>query len=95
MWRSRKRGGGSHTHASRARAVPVHFGTADDLRDASEKTLLLCMPSPGEAGIAEQALDAFSGPYVAYVGEWLSGMTGTCRLDPTAAPALTSGIALW
>ena len=48
--------------------------------DGAATTLLLCMPSPGEPGIAEDALAAFSGRYVAYVGEWGSGMTGTLAL---------------
>lgn len=57
----------------------VAFGTADDLATGGERTLLICMPSPGEPGIAEDALEAFAphGEYVIYVGEWCSGMTGT------------------
>ena len=73
----------------------VSFGTADEVSSGRERTLLLCMPSPGEAGIAEAALDAFEAPrpasaetvepqppplVVLYVGEWASGMTGTKAL---------------
>ena len=60
----------------------VAFGTAEDLAGGNchERTLLLCMPSPGEPGIAEQALQAFRGTRVLYVGEWQSGMTGTRAL---------------
>jgi hypothetical protein len=38
------------------------------------------MPTPATPGLAEGALDAFGGRYVAYVGEWASGMTGTRAL---------------
>ena len=58
----------------------VCFGSAEDLERpeiASAETLLLCMPSPGESTLAEDALRAFRGPRVAYVGEWCTGMTGT------------------
>ena len=61
------------------RESPVAFGTPDDLIRSSATTLLLCMPSPGEA-YSEAAVEAFRGEYVAYVGEWGSGMTGTARL---------------
>lgn len=61
----------------------VGFGTADSLREreggggGDAHTLLLCMPSPGEPGIAEDVIRAFDGECVCYVGEWASGMTGT------------------
>jgi hypothetical protein len=75
--------------------APVAFGTADDVASGRESTLLLCMPSPGEPAIAEEALDAFEAAcgggtdatmpprrpsVVLYVGEWGSGMTGTRAL---------------
>lgn len=61
----------------RAEDVLVQRGTADDLARSDHKTLLLCMPPPGEEGCCTAALDHFSGPCVVYVGEWASGMTGT------------------
>ena len=62
-----------------AAEAPVAFGTPDELSASDATTLLLCMPSPGEV-YSEAAVEAFRGPYVAYVGEWGSGMTGTARL---------------
>ena len=75
------------------RDVKVQFGTAEYLSrfeapssyrepeaPGSPRVLLLCMPSPGEPGIAEDAINAFTGKCVAYVGEWRSGMTGTREL---------------
>ena len=59
------------------RDIRVTAGLADELRDGGERTLLLCMPSPGEDSLADAALDAFAGERVAYVGEWESGMTAT------------------
>ena len=63
--------------------VRVEIGSADDLTSVDggpPTTLLLCMPSPGEPGLAEEALAAFGGSFIAYVGEWGSGMTSTRRL---------------
>lgn len=60
--------------------LPVMAGTADSLPSLPQHTLFLCMPSPGEEGLAEAALAAFRGSHVAYVGEWGTGMTGTREL---------------
>lgn len=57
--------------------TPVRQGTADDLPGLQHDTLFLCMPPPGEAACAEEALEKFGGGRVAYVGEWNSGMTAT------------------
>lgn len=72
-----------------SKAVRVEFGTAESLLEGSERTLLLCMPSPGEPGIAEEALRCFKGRRVVYIGEWGSGMTGACPdvLSPTGLAA--------
>eukprot|EP00435_Cladocopium_sp_Y103_P005785 s3447_g1.t2 len=62
------------------KAVKVEFGDATSLHGlpcAGRELLLLCMPPPGEAACAEEALEHFRGRYVAYVGEWCSGMTAT------------------
>lgn len=48
----------------------VRFGGAEALRGHNARTLLLCMPSPGEQSLADDALTCFGGEYVAYVGEW-------------------------
>jgi hypothetical protein len=70
--------GGDRTEGWRAPAgAAVEAGTARELEGAAHRTLLLCMPSPGEEGIATEALHSFGGRTVAYVGEWNSGMTGT------------------
>jgi hypothetical protein len=60
--------------------LPVLAGTAEILASLPHQTLFLCMPSPGEEGLAESALAAFRGSHVAYVGEWGTGMTGTQAL---------------
>lgn len=63
-----------------SKAVKVEFGDATSLHGlpcAGREMLLLCMPPPGEAACAEEALNNFRGRYVAYVGEWGSGMTAT------------------
>jgi hypothetical protein len=57
--------------------LPIAPGTASSLPSLPHQTLFLCMPSPGEEALAEGALAAFTGSYVAYVGEWGTGMTGT------------------
>ena len=53
----------------------VMVGSAESLRESTASVLLLCMPPPGDASCASDALDAFPGPLVAYVGEWATGMT--------------------
>ncbi|CAE7780521.1 yvaG [Symbiodinium pilosum] len=65
--------------APRAResSCNVNFGDASSLKKLSHQTLLLCMPPPGEASCADEALASFRGRHVAYVGEWRSGMTAT------------------
>ena len=63
--------------------VTVQFGTAEQLAEGREQTLLLCMPSPGEVGIADDALSRFHGQRIVYVGEWASGMTGTREAHTT------------
>eukprot|EP00667_Euglena_gracilis_P006794 EG_transcript_6854 len=47
---------------------------------AKYRTLLLCFPSPPEGdgtSMADEALAAFRGPRVCYVGEWATGMTAS------------------
>lgn len=63
--------------APSTRPPAVRFGTAESLADSQAGALLLCMPSPGEAGLADDAIRHFRGACVAYVGEWGSGMSGT------------------
>ena len=65
---------GAHGSAGESK---VTFGDASSLRELSCEALLLCMPPPGEADCADQALKNFRGKYVAYVGEWCTGMTAT------------------
>ena len=75
-----------HQKVWRRPRARVCFGSAEDLGSreiASAETLLLCMPSPGESTLAEDALRAFRGPRVAYVGEWGTGMTGTRAFHTT------------
>ena len=55
----------------------VEPGTAESLRSLDYDTLLVCMPSPGEEGLCDEALSAFKGQNVVYIGEWGTGMTGT------------------
>lgn len=58
----------------------VSDGTAESLSSqpaCGMNTLLICMPSPGEADLADLSLRKFTGQTVAYVGEWGTGMTGT------------------
>ena len=61
----------------------VDFGDASSLRKLSCDMLLLCMPPPGEPACADRALKQFRGNYVAYVGEWSTGMTGTQSFHET------------
>lgn len=51
-------------------AMPVTFGSAASLKARSVDTLFICMPSPGESSLADEALDHFDGTCVVYVGEW-------------------------
>ena len=61
----------------------VDFGDASSLKKLSCDMLLLCMPPPGEPSCADRALKQFRGNYVAYVGEWSTGMTGTKSFHET------------
>jgi len=58
-------------------ASGVVYGTAASLPNLPQRTLLICMPSPGEVGLAEVALACFGGDRLAYVGEWGTGLTAT------------------
>ncbi|CAK9047812.1 unnamed protein product [Durusdinium trenchii] len=55
----------------------VQLGDASSLPKLQRELLLLCMPPPGEAACADEALRHFTGRYVVYIGEWYSGMTAT------------------
>ena len=61
----------------------VRFGSAETLGRVRQQTLLLCMPSPGEAALADDAIREFTGSRLAYVGEWGSGMTATRTFHAT------------
>lgn len=51
------------------RWVEIQYANPSDLTSATERTLLLCWP-PLDETMAEQALRAFRGEHVIYVGEW-------------------------
>ena len=51
------------------RWTEISPGNPQDLASASEETLLLCWP-PLNEDMADQALAAFQGSHVVYVGEW-------------------------
>lgn len=63
------------------RWVPIHPGGPTDLAAASEPTLLLCWP-PLDEPMAAEALAAFPGMRLAYIGEW-RGRTGDAVFHDT------------
>ncbi|SEE16017.1 hypothetical protein SAMN05444161_5005 [Rhizobiales bacterium GAS191] len=63
----------------------VSCGDERMVRDHSDKALLLCWP-PWGSGMAANALDAFGGEQVIYIGEWMGGSA-----DPHFFTQLVSG----